>query len=260
MSTPYRLREREEETAREIVAAGESPRPRAELGRLRSSHTAGKTLRRGLLGAGSIALVLGVLALAWPASVPVVFVALLIAAVIAVWVGFAVLLGLDVTVHVHENGLRVDRSARPAVRIPFDRIRALYVRPGSEWGVELDDRIVYVPMKMDGDRRLPAVIEQDSERPVLTDAHASLASGEHLTFGPVTLELDGLRHRDDLLPWSDLDVVRVSNDAFVFIRKATQHAFVVLPTSTVPYARVLVALLARRTRVESSEPFWTRYV
>lgn len=254
MSTPYRLQE--EQPAREIVAA----EPRMALGRLRSTHTTGKTTRRALLGAASVALVLGVLTLAWPTAIEIVLVALAVAAVLVLRVAFALLLGLDVMVHVHENGLRVERSVRPAVRVPFDAIRALYVRPESEWGLELDDRIVYVPMKTDGERRLSAVIEQEIERPVLTDAHASLASGEHLKFGPLTLELDGLRHGDDLLPWWDLDVVRVSSDAFVFIQKATQHSFVVLATNTVPFPRVLVALLARRTRVDADDPFWTRYV
>jgi hypothetical protein len=254
MTTPYRLRE---EPAREIVAVEQPPKA---LGRLRSIHTTGKTVRRAGLGAGSIAFTLVALALGWPNAVGFVGVALMIAAVAATWVGFAAVLGFDVTVHVHEHGLRIDRSARAVVRVPFADVRALYVRPGSEWGLELSERIVYVPMKVDEDRRLTAVIEQEIEKPVLADAHRALASGEHITFGSVTLELDGVRHRDDLLPWSDLDVVRVSDTAFVFIRKEALHPFVVLATSTVPFPRVLVALLARRTRIESDDPFWTRFV
>lgn len=254
MSTPYRLRE---EPAREMVAQAEPPKG---LGRLRSVHTTGKTVRRAALAAGSIALVLAVLALAWPNAIALVAIALVVAAVVVTWVGFAALLGLDVTVHAHEGGLRIDRSARRSVRVPYDAVRALYVHGRSEWALELDTRTVHVPMKVDESRRLAAVIEDEIEKPVLADAHRALASGEHLTFGPLTLELDGIRHSGDLLPWSDLGEVRVSDDAFVFIRKATQHSFVVLRSTTVPFPRVLVALLARRTRVESDDPFWTRWV
>lgn len=257
MSTPYRLRE---EPARDLVPAGEPATTTTALGRLRSVHTAGKTVRRGLLGAASVALVLGVMTLAWPGAIGVVLVAFVFASAIALWVGLAVLLGLDVTVYVHENGLRVERSARPVVRVPFDAIRALYVHRRAEWSIELADRAVFVPMKVGNDRRLEAIIEQEIERPVLADAHRALASGEHLTFGAITLELDGVRHRGDLLPWWDLDCVRATDDAFVFIRKATEHSFVVLPTSTVPFPRVLVALLARRTRVDAGDAFWSRFV
>ena len=119
---------------------------------------------------------------------------------------------------------------------------------------------VYVPMKVDEDRRLTAVIEQEIEKPVLADAHRALASGEPLTFGPLTLELDGVRHLDDFLSWSDLDFVRVDDQAFVFIEKSTQLSFVVLPAETVPFPRVLVSLLARRTELEIEDRFWTRFV
>jgi hypothetical protein len=254
MSTPYRLRE---EPAREMIAAAEAPKA---LGRLRSVHHTGKTVRRAGLAAGSIALTLAVLAIAWPNAVGFVAIAFVIAAVVAAWVGFAVVLGLDVTVHAYENALVVDRSARRPVRVPYDAIRALYVHRRSEWGLELEDRIVYVPMKVSEDRRLHAVIEQDIEKPVLVEAHRALASAEPLTFGALTLELDGVRHLGDLLPWSDLDFVRITDDAFVFVRKATQHSFVVLSTETVPFPRVLVSLLARRTDVVSDDRFWTRFV
>jgi hypothetical protein len=255
MSTPYRLRE---EPAREVIAPAEAPLK--ALGRLRSLHHTGKTVRRAGVAAGSIALALVVLAIAWPNAVGLVAIALVIAAVVATWVGFAVVLGLDVTIHVHENGLVIDRSARRPLRVRYDAVRALYVHRRSEWGLELDDRLVYVPMKVSEDRRLAAVIEHDIEKPVLVEAHRALASAEHLTFGSLTLELDGVRHLGDLLPWSDLDFVRVSDDAFVFVRKATQHSFVVLSTETVPFPRVLVSLLARRTNVQSDDPFWTRFV
>jgi hypothetical protein len=254
MSTPYRLRE---EPGREIVAVDEPPKG---LGRLRSVHPTGKTARRAGLAAGSVALVFGVLAFAWPQALGVVAVAFVIAAVVASWVGFAALLGLDVTVLVHENGLRIDRSARRSVRVPWHAVRAVYVTRRDEWSLELEGgRTLYVPMKVDEDRRLIAALEDEVEKPVLADAHRALASGEHLTFGPLTLELDGVRHLGDLLPWSDLDFVRVNDDALVFVRKATQHAFVVLPTPTVPFPRVLVSLLARRTDIESDDPFWTRF-
>jgi hypothetical protein len=128
MTTPYRLRE---EPAG--VSGAFAPAKRAALGQLRSVHTSGKTARRGLLGAASVALVLGVLTLAWPGAIAVVFVSLFVAATIALWVGLAVLLGSDVSVQVHESGLRVERSARRAVRLPFDSVRALYVRPEQEW-------------------------------------------------------------------------------------------------------------------------------
>lgn len=254
MSTPYRLRE---EPADDLVAVDDAPK---SLGRLRSVHTAGRTVRRVGLAAGSIALVFAVLALAWPQAIGAVAVALLIAAVVVTWVGFAALLGFDVTVQVHEKGLRIDRSARRPVRVPFDAVRALYVHHRSEWSLELADRTVYVPMKVDEDRRLAAIIEQEIEKPVLTDAHRALASGEHLTFGPLTLELDGVRHLGGFLPWSELDFVRADDQAFVFIEKATQLSFVVLPTETVPFPRVLVALLARRTNLRIEDPFWTRFV
>lgn len=65
---------------------------------------------------------LGVLTLAWPGAIAVVLVAFVLAAAIALWVGLAVLLGLDVTVSVHENGLRIERSARSIVRVPFDAV------------------------------------------------------------------------------------------------------------------------------------------
>jgi hypothetical protein len=254
MSTPYRLRE---EPAREMIVA--EPPPKA-LGRLRSVHTTGKTVRRAGLAAGSIALVLGVIALAWPHGIAVVAVAFIVAAVVATWVGFAVVLGLDVSVEVHENGLRIDRSARRPVRVPYDGVRALYMPSRSEWELELEGRTVYLPMKVSEERRLIAVIEQEIEKPVLVEAHRALASAEPLTFGALTLELEGVRHLGDLLAWSDLDVVRVSDEAFVFVRKATQHAFVVVATGTVPFPRVLVSLLARRTDVEADDPFWTRWV
>lgn len=255
MSTPYRLRE---EPADDIVAVDDAPK---SLGRLRSVHTTGKTVRRVGLAAGSIALVFGALALAWPQALAVVAITFVFAAAAATWVGVAALLGFDVSVHVHENGLRIDRSARRSVQVPYDAVRALYVHRRTEWSVELTDgRTVYVPMKVDEDRRLTAVIEQEIEKPVLADAHRALASGEPLTFGPLTLELDGVRHLDDFLSWSDLDFVRVDDQAFVFIEKSTQLSFVVLPAETVPFPRVLVSLLARRTELEIEDRFWTRFV
>lgn len=253
MRTPYRLRE---EPSRAIVAA----EPREGLGRLRTVHHTGKTVRRAGMAAGSIALVLGVLAVAWPNAIGVVVVAFLIAAVVAAWVGFAVVLGLDVTVHAHENGLVVDRSARRSSRVAYDAVRSLYSHRPSEWGLELEDRTVYVPMKVSDDERLASVVEQQIEKPVLVDAHRALAGAEPLTFGALTLELEGVRYLGDLLPWSDLGFVRVTDEAIVFIEKATQLAFVVLATNTVPFARVLVSLLARRTDIECEDPYWTRWV
>src|SRR5690242_2040969 len=105
MSTPYRLRE--EPADEKIVAVDDAPR---SLGRLRSTHTTGKTVRRVGLAAGSIALVFGALAFAWPQALAVVAITFVFAAVAATWVGFAAVLGFDVVVHVHENGLRIDRS------------------------------------------------------------------------------------------------------------------------------------------------------
>lgn len=234
--------------------------PPKALGRLRSMHDTGRTVRRAGLAFGSVALALGVLALAWPHAVAFIAVALIIAAVIATWVGLAVILGLDVTVNVHENGLRIDRSARQGVDVPFDAVRALYVHRPREWGLELEDRLVYVPMRVSDERRLAAIIEQEIEKPVLVDAHRALASGEPLVFGPLTLELEGVRHLGELLPWSELGFVRVSGDAVVFIEKATQLSFVVLATTTIPFVRVLVSLLARRTTIECNDPVWTRWV
>jgi hypothetical protein len=252
MSTPYRLGE---EPSRKMVVS----EPPKALGRLRSVYRTGKTARRVGLGAGSIALALAVLSLAWPNAVGFVAIAFILAAVIATWVGFAALLGLDVTIHAHDNGLVVERSARWPVRVAYDAVRALYVHRRTEWSLELESKTVFVPMNVDDPRRLAAVIEQEIEKPVLVDAHRALASGEHLTFGALTLELDGVRHEGQLLPWSELGFVRVDDDAFVFIEKATQLSFVVLPTSTVPFARVLVSLLARRTRVQTNDAFWTRW-
>lgn len=255
MSTPYRLRE---EPADEIVVANE---PAKTLGRLRSTHPTGKSVRRVGIAAGAIALALGVMTLAWPGALAVVALVLIGAAVVAAWVGFTVVLGLDVTVDVHEHGLRIHRSARRSLDLRYEDIRALYQHGGTEWQLELaDGRSVFVPMKVEEANLLAVAIERDVERPVLEDAVRSLASAEVLTFGTLALELDGIRHEGDFLPWSELGFVRVDEHAFVFIEKATQLSFVVLPTETVPFPRVLVALLARRTALQTAGPFWTRFV
>lgn len=253
--TPYRSKE---EPARELAASPESPKT---LGRLKSTHPTGKSVRRVGIAAGAIALALGVMTLAWPGALAVVALVLLGAAVVATWVGATVLFGLDVTVDVHDQGLRINRSARRSLSLRFEDVRALYQHGRTEWQLELGaGRSVFVPMKVDEADRLAVAIEREVERPILEDALRSLASAEVLTFGTLALELDGIRHAGDFLPWPSLGFVRVDEHAFVFIEKATQLSFVVLETETVPFPRVLVALLARRTALQIADPFWTRFV
>lgn len=258
MSTPYRARE---EHAPELALVPAEPRP---LGRLRSTHASGGTTKRILAGVTGIAGVLAVLAFAWPHAPWLVACSLALAFAVGAWVALANLLGLDLVIDVHEGGIVVRRSWRRPLVVSFDDVTALHVARGvtdTSFVLVLGDgRRFMLPIGVSEGRRLLAALESELERPVLDDAIRALASGEPLTFGPIVLELDGLRHRDDLLPWSDLDRVVVTDGGFVFIQKATQHSFVVLGTSTLPFPRVLVALLARRTRIEPDDPFWTRFV
>jgi hypothetical protein len=254
MGTPYRVRG---EPGRENL----TPVPARPLGRLRSSHSSGTTGRRVLLGATAVTAVFAVLTLAWPHAVGLVLTAFVLAIVIGTWLGLAVLLGLDVVVRVHEGGLVVERSLRSPRPLPFDAVRTVYFEPHSKYVLVLDDgKRIELPTRVTEEPRLQAVVETELERPVLDGATEAFARGEVLSFGRIALELDGLRHADDLLPWSDLDRVRVDDGGFVFVQKATRHSFVVLPMSAVPFPRVLVALLARRTRVEADDSFWTRWV
>lgn len=253
---PYRA---PDEPARDLAPA--EPRP---LGRLRSTHATGATARRFLAGAAGIASVLAVLAVAWPAQPILVALALALAFAVGLWVAIAAALGLDQIVEVHEGGIVVKRSFRRARVLSFDDVTALRVvrgLTGASFVFEVASGArSTLPAGVSEDARLVAAIESEVERPVLDDALRALSSGEPLAFGAVVLELDGVRHLGELLPWSDLDRVRVSDGGFVFVQKATQHAFVVVATSDLPFPRVLVALLARRTRVEPDDPFWTRWV
>jgi hypothetical protein len=261
MTTPYRGHDRgHEEPAREALAV---PEPRA-LGRLRSTHATGATAKRVLAAMTAIAGVLAALAVAWPGAPWLVGGSLLLATAVGAWVGVASILGLDTALEVHQGGIVVRRSWRRPKIIRFDDIVALRITRGFSSLSFLLDRPdgtrVVLPLGVSERARLLATVESEIERPILEDAQRSLSRGEPLTFGPIVLELDGLRHRDELLLWSDLDRVRVSDGGMVFIQKSTQHAFVVLATSDLPFPRVLVALLARRTRVEADDPFWTRFV
>lgn len=253
MTTPYRLRG---EPARDLAPV--EPR---ELGRLRSVHPTGQAVRGTLIAGGSIAAVLCVMAVAWPGAIGFVVMACLFAAVVAAWVTISLVLGHDLRVRVHDNGLVIRRSARAPVTVAYDEIRGLTIERESKWVLELQSgRRIAIPMQLADRHHFESVIERFIERPVLADALRALASGQHLTFGPITLELDGVRHRGELFAWSDIDHVNVDDEAFVFVHKGSHHAIAVLPTSTVTFPRVLAALLIRRTDVVVGDPYWTKFV
>lgn len=259
MHAPYRA----SETERAAAPARRDVRPRP-LGRLRSSHASGTTSRRILAAATALAALLAVLTLAWPHATELVAASFGLALLVACWVVVANVLGLDVIVDVHDGGIVVRRSWRAPRTMHFDDVDALFFTPAPpRAGIVLADgrRTVRLPASLDERARVLARIESEIELPVLTRAQRALASGEPMTFGRVSVELDGLRDRDgQMLAWSDVARVEVEDDAIVVRRKADNGRFVVLPAMDVPYARVLVALLARRAHVLTDSAFWTRYL
>lgn len=258
MHAPYRS----PETETPLAPRGDA-RPRA-LGRLRSTHASGTTSRRILGAATALAGVLAMLTLAWPYSTPLVVASLALALMVGCWVVLANVLGLDVVVDVHDGGVVVRRSWRRPTAMLFDDVDALFFAPAPpRAGIVLGDgaRRVRLPAGLDERERVLARIESEIELPVLTRALQALASGEPMTFDRVTVELDGLRDRDgEVLPWSDVARVEVEDDAIVVRRKGDNERFVVLHAPEMPYARVLVALLARRAHVLTDSAFWTRYL
>lgn len=259
MHAPYRAPDRDR--------SAPAPAPRIEprpLGRLRSTHASGTTSRRLLGAATALAGVLAMLTLAWPHATLLVAASLGLAALVAGWVVAANVLGLDVVVDVHDGGVVVRRSWRRPRIMRFDDVDALYFRPRPPHaGMVLADgrRRVTLPAGLDERERVLARIETELELPVLGRAQHALASGEPMTFGRIAVELDGLRdEHGDLLAWSDVARVDVEDDAVVVRRKADGGSFVVLHAPDVPYARVLVALLARRAHVLTDGAFWTRYL
>lgn len=257
MPAPYRAPSAE---------APPSSRPSVRaLGRQRSRHLSGTSARRVLAAATALAGLLAVLTLAWPHATWLVVAALALAVAVAGWVVVAGALGLDVTVDLHDAGIVVRRSCRRAAKMRFDDVDALYLErgrgPGA--GVVLADgaRRVRIPKDLTGHERVLAHVEVEVERPVLLRAERALASGETMRFGRLALELEGARDvaRGTFLPWSEVGRIEVSRSTLVVRRRPTNERFLVLSTDEIPYARVLVALLARRTRVIVLDPFFARY-
>lgn len=258
MHAPYRAPD--VDTSRP-PATDVAPRP---LGRLRSTHASDTRTRRLLAATTALAGMFALLTLAWPSATALVIVSFALALLVAAWVAVATILGMDVVVDMHEGGLVVRRSWRSPVAIRFDDVDSLFfvLRPPHA-GIVLADgrRKVRLPASLDERERVLARIESECELPVLARAQRALASGEPMTFGRITLELDGVRDRSGaFLPWSDVERVEVEDDAIAVRRRWTNDRFVVLHAPRVPYARVLVALLARRAHVLTDRRFWTRYL
>jgi hypothetical protein len=186
------------------------------------------------------------------------------------------LTGLEPRIDLHDGGLVVRRLFR-SVELPFEDVDRIYYHPAVTrlwprriWGAEmflvaLDGRAARIPANVGGNVELARTIDRQCVRPLLADARKALAEGEMLRFGPIVLDQGGIRIRDRVLAWSEVDRVETNQHELCFYRVghssfSGRSSYFVVPLGKIPHARLLVSLLAGRAKVVSDHPFWTRWL
>jgi hypothetical protein len=114
-----------------------------------------------------------------------------------------------------------------------------------------DGRRATIPRDIHGLARVLDAIDLRVTQPLVEPAKRALARGERLTFGPLTLVLDGIELRQDSLEWSELALVAAEHDAIIFYARGDHRRFGWLAVRDVPHPRVLLEVLRKRTKVVS---------
>jgi len=102
---------------------------------------------------------------------------------------------------------------------------------------------------LSGQDALLTVLHRKVTLPIVASVKEALHRGEPMTFGPLGVELEGLRFRDELLPWSLLKRVIVDWDTLAIYGREPIGRFGWLPLRSVPHPRALVATLRLRGEV-----------
>jgi hypothetical protein len=249
------------------------------IGALVSRHRVPLPNKKSL--AAAVAVVLGCAALEWSVTgalrcdgssiMPYALAFVLV--VLAVLAGLAM---LEPRIDLHDEGLVV-RRVFSSIEIPFEDVDRIYYHPAvtrlwprRTWGAEMilvarDGRAARIPANVGANLELARTIHRRCVRPLLTEARRALADGEMLRFGPIVFDRAALRIRDRLLAWTEIDRVEASQHELCFYRVGRslfsgRSSYFVVPLGKVPHARLLVSLLAGRTKVVSDHPFWTRWL
>lgn len=163
---------------------------------------------------------------------------------------------LNPIVAVHDGGLVVWTGLEQHVVIPFDAIDAIYYRENplldSAKGVSLvafDGVRIEIPDDVCDLEQILIRLRLCVTRPLERRAIEALRHGERMTFGPVDLELDGLRLRGDLLLWSEMSRVVFERDALVVYRRDALGRFGWVRLTQLPHIPVLAEVLRLRVPV-----------
>ena len=165
------------------------------------------------------------------------------------------------TVHLHEDGLVVRGETRggrePRGEIPFTEIDALYFdfesfftdAPPRVTIVGFDGARTVIPNDLERLDLLLGALDRRVTDPISREARAALARGERLTFGPVSVELDGIRLDEESVCWSDLAEVVAERETLVFYAREPRGRFGWTRLRDLPHPRALLEVLGMRTDI-----------
>jgi hypothetical protein len=156
---------------------------------------------------------------------------------------------------VHKHGLHLVRISGKSVRLGWDEItgihtygtrRELFGKPVSDrYGLTIaaaGGRSYRIPDTIAGLDSLAATIRAQIAPHVTAGIKASLARGERVFFGPVTLDGAGMAVGKRSWPWREIDRLRIAGGDLVIESGRNRFSF---PVEDVPNTPLLLEIAAR---------------
>jgi hypothetical protein len=156
-------------------------------------------------------------------------------------------------IDLHERGL-VRRGANDTkTEVFFEEIDQLFFHIDNLLGTRvvirtLQGREMEIPAGLASVKAIHAALNRHVTTPFTRLAKKSLARGEHLTFGPITLELDALVINGALLSYNELEYIAAEDYAFIFYSTGVGR-FAWVKISEVPHPKVFLEVLRMRTDI-----------
>jgi hypothetical protein len=164
--------------------------------------------------------------------------------------------GWSPALELYEGGLVLWSGTPERAEILFDDVDTIFYdyeavlplpRPRPQVTlVTAGGRRAELPRDVSGLDRILTVLHREIVQPVVARACEALKRGDAMTFGPVLIELDGVRLRDEVLPWEHLARVVVDWDTIVIQAVEPIGRFGWVPLRAVPHPRALLAVLRMR--------------
>ena len=228
----------------------------AEVGAVRSIHTAPALLRSLAPAFVSMAAVLCVsLAFVEAVGISVLFVELPFAAIAFGLMAWTPLRMRKTSVVLHENGLVVTTNGFRDV-VAFGDVDEVWLEldPARTafgtlvWVTALrlvlhDKTRHVVPMRLERGAELCSWVLRNCSTVLRADALRSLAAGETLTFGEVSIDRNGIRGPSWSSPWKDLSLVRASPESLQLYRGQRLFSWRKIRFDAVPHPTVFLELV-----------------